>query len=357
MFKYLFLLVSLFSTFFVLAQEPKKSFSFSQWFENLYSKPIKPYEEFYFPIKAASFLTLEDVQNEQKPVAVLFSNQFESYNEPQAKWLIAVSQQLQNEDYLNVRDVLTQFNQEGVEKWYKSFKKNEDTNRNWKDFNLYPLDLKSMQQALAEVFSQNSFEDVFPEKKASFIKESLNLSKGLNASVNPFFYKTQKGDILIATSIVVHQTQVVVCSANTADPTLNFDNYKDQLSSKNLDPKVLDQALALYKETGQKQDQKQSCSYVVYSLQADPDTLKKMLLLNKNYYQYNPFPVEGLTSFALSNTSGFSSTISSYLNTINSQLKQFQAIGWSSPALKEYVDPIGNPVIIPKSGSTPINNN
>jgi hypothetical protein len=82
-----------------------------------------------------------------------------------------------------------------------------------------------------------------------------------------------------------------------------------------------------------------------------------MLLLNKNYYQYNPFPVEGLTSFALSNTSGFSSTISSYLNTINSQLKQFQAIGWSSPALKEYVDPIGNPVIIPKSGSTPINNN
>jgi hypothetical protein len=325
---------------FSFTQAQENSNEFIQWVESFFSKPNQPYEDFYFQLKASTMLAKDESIEKNTPVAILFSNKFSAINEPLAKWLIAISPSMNDPSYVPIRDAVSQFNDDSVAIWYKLFKENSDKNRNWKNYTIDNTDYEAMKQATAYVFSKKSLENIFPENKAMIIKMALKISKGLNTNVDPFFYKTDKGDLLVATKIVVDQTQAFICSYSQNLLINNFDSFKTALEAKKLDQKMFEQIIALYKSTMDKFGPSSACSYTAYTLEANKETIKRMLSVNQNYYQFNPFPIEGLTAFALSNSSGFSNNISSSLNIINNQMIQFRNIGWSSPTVGEYVTPL-----------------
>jgi hypothetical protein len=346
-----FILFSLCIFSFVQAKE--NSNEFVQSVESFFSKPNQPYEDFYFQLKASSMLAKDESLEENTPVAILFSDKFSAINEPIAKWLIAISPLMIDSSYVTIRDALSQFNDKTVQIWYNSFKENSDQDRNWKQYTINEADYHAMKQAIANVFSKETLENIFPKQKADVVKMALKISNGLTINDEPFFYKTDKGDLLAATKIVVDKTRAFVCSDSQYLLMNNFDSFKAALEAKNLDQKMFEQIITLYKNTLDKFGPSSACSYAVYTLEASEETIKRMLSVNQNYYQFNPFPMEGLAVFVLSNSSGFSNYISSPLNIINNQQMQSQNMGWNLPPVSEKVTPSSNSKEKPLLGEYP----
>lgn len=326
------------------------------WFKDLFTSHESNNESidnYYFVFKALDLVAKEDVISTQKPISQIFIDKFAPIKEPDAYWLTKVAENLNQKDFISIRNFVCTLNSKAVLIWYENFKKFKANSRDLNNLTLSNSDLSAMQKATLLTIQENSLQSLFPNDTLATINAVIKASNGLKISADPFFYRNKNKEVIAATIIVAKQANSIACNYASMKDLFKASIFKEEMLKKQLSEREFNQASNLYETTYSEQGVDGVCSYAAYVVSGDKDTIKKMLILNKGYNQFKPFSNETLTAFVLENPTGFDEQIKSVLMTLNTQLEEFQKIGWQSSQLNAYNMPIENNIVPKETTDTP----